>query len=65
MSKYTITHKPIGATDSIDEEVEANAVSTIDAGNAHFLAFVWRSELNDDVRLAIPATTVHRVEKIP
>ena len=65
MSKYKVTHKPIDDMDHVIEDVDANAIRPIDAGNAHFLAFVWESSAADDVRLILPAGTVHRVEKVP
>jgi hypothetical protein len=65
MSKYRVTHSPPGSVDTVDEEVEANAVRPIDAGDSHFLAFVQLDPgAAEDARLLLPAATIYRVEKI-
>jgi hypothetical protein len=65
MSKYRVTHSPPGSVDATDEEVEANVVRPIDAGDSHFLAFIWVDITgDDDIRLILPASTVYRIEKV-
>jgi hypothetical protein len=65
MSKYKVTHSPPGSVDTVDEEVEANAVRPINAGDTHFIAFVQMGPGEaEDTRLVLPADTIYRVEKI-
>jgi hypothetical protein len=47
------------------EDIDANVVRLLSAGDRHFLTFVLADTQGyEDLRLLLPADTVYRVEKI-
>jgi hypothetical protein len=63
MSKYMVTHEPHTGGERM-EDVEANNIKTIEAGDSHFLAFEWVAGNGTETRLVLPADTIRRIEQV-
>jgi hypothetical protein len=55
-----VTHQPDESRQPLTDDVDANGVQPLDAGDRHFLVFSW----NEEPRLVLPADTVLKVETV-